>query len=156
MSVISIELDARVRARIGGNVSAAGPREACGLLAGYVEAGCVRVRRALPCRNVAPAEARGHRFEIDPRAVLNVRRALRPTGQSIVGFYHSHPDGSLRPSLTDMEYLCLWPDTVWLIVSGRAGSAGDMRAWWLDASPVGAARELSFTNGTPSNGIGCT
>jgi proteasome lid subunit RPN8/RPN11 len=102
----------------------------------------VRVSRALPCPNVAAPEERTHRFVIDPRAVLNVRRSLRNTKETIVGFYHSHPDVAAEPSRTDMEYIRLWPETVWLIVPVDAGSAGEPRAWWLDEVDDPAAREL--------------
>ena len=103
----------------------------------------VRVTRALPCPNVAPREEQAHFFALDPRAVVNVRRSLRNTAESIVGFYHSHPDAAAQPSAADMEYIRLWPETVWLIVPVAAGEPGEPRAWWLDE-----AAAVARTGGT--------
>ena len=119
------------------------PEEACGLLVGRVEAERVLVTRAVPCPNQAPAGERHHRFSIDPRAVLNVRRTLRGSAESIVGFYHSHPDGRAVPSVLDLEHMRLWPETVWLIVPMEDQEAHPGRAWWLDAGET-EVRELSI------------
>ncbi|HEY8483367.1 MAG TPA: M67 family metallopeptidase [Longimicrobiales bacterium] len=118
------------------------PLEGCGLLVGRREGEELRVTRVLPCPNVAKAEERAHRFVIDPRAVLNVERRLRGTVESIVGFYHSHPDAEARPSKTDMEYVRLWPRTAWLIATVEGGEARPPRAWWLDGPEGAAPREL--------------
>jgi proteasome lid subunit RPN8/RPN11 len=108
------------------------PLEGCGLLIGRIEAEQVVVTRVLACPNVAPAEERGHRFQIDPRVVINVRRSLRGRSESIVGFFHSHPDAEAEPSRTDLEYLRLWPETLWLIVPVHEGTPAEPRGWWLD------------------------
>jgi proteasome lid subunit RPN8/RPN11 len=118
------------------------PFEGCGLLIGYLGEDGVRVTRSLACPNVAEKSLQTHRFVIDPRAVLNVRRSLRGTAETIVGFYHSHPDSPAAPSSTDMEFIRLWPETVWLIVPVRGGEAGEPRAWWLDDVEAPSAREL--------------
>jgi proteasome lid subunit RPN8/RPN11 len=146
--VTSVELDARVHERILEHVRAVPAEEACGILVGRVEADFVRVRRALPCSNDAPPAERGRRFAIDPRAVLNVQRELRGSEQAIVGFYHSHPDGSAEPSRTDLDYIRLWPDTAWLIVGADAARPTGTRAWWLDSNAGPHPRELRIT-GTP-------
>ena len=119
------------------------PEEACVLLVGRVEDDEVRVTRAVPCPNQAPEGERHHRFSIDPRAVLNVRRTLRGSGEAIVGFYHSHPDGRAVPSVLDLEHIRLWPETVWLIVPMVDEEAHPARAWWLDAGET-EVRELSI------------
>ena len=133
-----------VRDAVRGHAGRTFPQEACGLLIGRVEPEGVLVTRAVPCPNQAPVDERHHRFSIDPRAVLNVRRTLRGTPESIVGFYHSHPDGRAVPSVLDLEHIRLWPETVWLIVpmlDGHAQAPG--RAWWLDEGET-EVRELSI------------
>lgn len=117
------------------------PSEACGILVGVAGPTTVRVTRVLPCRNSAPAELRGTRFEIDPRVVLKVRRALRQSGEAIVGFFHSHPNGAPGLSPHDMEFARWWPATVWLVLPVRSGAVIDEAAWWLD-TPESAARRL--------------
>ena len=105
---------------VAGHAEAAYPAECCGLLVGAAEgAHAWRVRRVVPSRNLAPADRRD-RFEIDPALHLDLQRELRGTGESIVGVYHSHPDGATAPSATDLE--SAWqPGLVWLIAAVRGG-----------------------------------
>jgi proteasome lid subunit RPN8/RPN11 len=72
-----------------------------------------------------------------------VRRSLRGSQESVIGFFHSHPDCAAAPSATDMEYIRLWPETVWLIVPVFGGEATQPRAWWLDDVEETHARELA-------------
>lgn len=138
-----VVLGGPVRDAIRAHADRAYPHEACGLLIGRVEAEGVLVTRSVVCPNQAPVEDRHHRFAIDPRAVLNVRRTLRGTSESIVGFYHSHPDGRAVPSVLDLEHIRLWPETVWLIVPMIGDEAHPARAWWLDAGEE-EVRELEI------------
>lgn len=132
-----------VRDALAGHAGRAFPHEACGMLIGRIEAQGVLVTRSVPCPNVAPVEERRHRFTIDPRAVINVRRTLRGTSDSIVGFYHSHTDGRAVPSVLDLEHIRLWPETVWLIVPEGSDREHPVRAWWLDAGET-EVRELAY------------
>lgn len=118
------------------------PHEACGLLVGRVESEAVLITRSVPCQNQASVEERHHRFTIDPRAVINVRRTLRGTPESIVGFYHSHTDGRAVPSALDLDHIRLWPETVWLILPEGGQAPAAPRAWWLDAGEQ-EVRELA-------------
>lgn len=104
--------------------------------------GRLRATKAVPCPNVAPPRERRERFIIDPRAVLNIRRAVRATDRSIIGFYHSHPDAQARLSATDMEYVRLWPETVWIIVPVQRTGPQSPRAWWLEDAEGAVPREL--------------
>ncbi|MSR22428.1 MAG: M67 family peptidase [Gemmatimonadetes bacterium] len=121
----------------------ASPDEACGLLVGRVEEARVRVLRAVPCTNEAPADRRSTRFTIDPRRVIEEERALRGSGEGIVGFYHSHPAGQPVPSSVDRGYMEFWPEVLWLIV-GVGGADGDaaLRAWGWDPGAPESPREL--------------
>jgi proteasome lid subunit RPN8/RPN11 len=110
------------RARAG----AAGdpPVEVCGVLDG--ERGDPdRVRRAHPVENVA-ADPRT-RYELDPEATLATLAAVEDRGFDVVGFYHSHPEGSAAPSAVDRE-AAAWPDRVHVIV-GLGGDGPELRAW---------------------------
>ena len=135
-------LPAAVRDGIAAHAAATWPEEACGILIGPAAAGPadLRVERSLACANIAPADERRRRFEIDPRAVIETQRRLRDTGSGILGFYHSHPDAAALPSPTDLPFFRLWPHTVWLILEVRDGrTTAAPRAWWLEPdadSPV--------------------
>lgn len=127
------------------------PHEACGLLVGRIDPDGVVITRAVPAPNQAPIEERHNRFSIDPRAVINVRRTLRGTPESIVGFYHSHTNGRAIPSALDLEFIRLWPETVWLIVPEGAPEERPARAWWLDLDQE-EVRELPLRAAQLSSG----
>ena len=141
--VDQVVVGGQVRDALRDHAERAFPHEACGLLIGRVDENGVVVTRALPCPNQAPFEERHHRFSIDPRAVINVRRSLRGTPESIMGFYHSHTDGRAVPSVLDLEHIRLWPETVWVIVPEGSEFEQPVRAWWLDAGEQ-EVRELPY------------
>lgn len=119
------------------------PEEACGLLLGRRGPGGVAVTRSVPCPNDAPRESRAHRFEIDPRRVIEWERAVRGSSEEVVGFYHSHPEGDPIPSKVDLTYMALWPDAVWVIVGAAREVGGSVvRAWELGPASPPAAREI--------------
>ncbi|HEX6926574.1 MAG TPA: M67 family metallopeptidase [Longimicrobiaceae bacterium] len=141
--VSQVVVSGPVRDSLRAHATRAYPEEACGLLIGRIEAEEVLITRAVPCPNQAPLAERHHRFSIDPRAVINVRRTLRGSPESVVGFYHSHTNGRAVPSALDVTHIRLWPETVWVIVpeGGEPGAAP--RAWWLDEREA-EVRELTI------------
>ncbi len=107
---------------------AAYPEEACGLLVGRSEpGGACRVSAVEASANVAEPP-RTRRFEVDPKLRLRLARELREGPDSIVGVYHSHPNGSAAPSETDISMI-FEPDMVWLITAVADGRAGATRAY---------------------------
>jgi len=84
------------------------PRECCGILLGDGRA----IRAAAPARNLA---ASATRYLIDPEDHIRIRRDARGRGLAVVGFYHSHPNGTPAPSATDLAEAS-YDDCVWLIV----------------------------------------
>jgi len=107
-------------AEIAALAEAAFPAECCGLLVGSGKR-VVRVSRLVAAANLRRDET-PDRFELDPLTRFEVERSLRGTAHRIVGHWHSHPDGSARPSTTDLAHA--WePDLIWLI----AGVAADPR-----------------------------
>ena len=93
--------------------------EVCGLLFGSA----AQIDAAKRCDNVAMRPA--DHFEIDPSALIAAHRNARLGGPSIVGCYHSHPAGTVFPSLTDAHSAA--PDgSLWLILGD--GEVGLWRA----------------------------
>lgn len=86
------------------------PRECCGILLGDG----MRINALQPAANVHPSPET--HFEIDPQALINAHRAAREGGAEVLGYYHSHPSGSAKPSQTD-----------------RAMAAGDGKVWAIVA-----------------------
>jgi proteasome lid subunit RPN8/RPN11 len=80
------------------------PEECCGLLIGTMRCGRIRVMRIVQAENVAPAVSRRRRFEIDSAALIAAQRELRAARgrERVVGYFHSHPSGPLKPSAADL------------------------------------------------------
>jgi proteasome lid subunit RPN8/RPN11 len=89
------------------------PRECCGLLVGTAG----RVTAAVPMRNLARGRTR---YRVDPAGHIALQRVLRviEPKASILGVYHSHPNGPATPSETDIAE-ALYPDWIHVIVGLR-------------------------------------
>jgi proteasome lid subunit RPN8/RPN11 len=95
---------------------AAVPQEVCGILFG--RDGKVSTYRA--AANVADNPLR--HFEIDPAILIAAERDARDGGEPILGYYHSHPGGIVKPSMTDAGSAA--PDgRLWLILNGQDAAA---------------------------------
>lgn len=95
---------------------AAAPQEACGILFGRTD----RVSGYRATKNVADDPIR--HFEIDPATLIAAEREGRGGGEPILGYYHSHPAGTVEPSTTDASSAA--PDgRVWLILNGQDAAA---------------------------------
>ncbi|MCC9622662.1 M67 family metallopeptidase [Thalassospira sp. MA62] len=90
------------------------PHEACGLLIAAKSAPDTIIDIVI-ADNVAndPASA----FEIDPNCLIEAHLTARARQQEIVGCFHSHPDGSVRPSMTDRDQ-ATQHGFLWMIVGG--------------------------------------
>jgi len=111
------------------------PREGCGFLVGRTETrpGAHRwiVERVVESENLAPSDRRD-RFEVDFRLRLALQKELRGSGRTIIGIYHSHPDGRARPSGVDLDHA--WePGLLWVITAVPKGCAGKTTAHVLNA-----------------------
>ena len=104
---------------------AAFPREACALLVGDQN---LRVREIVPAANVSTDPER--EFELDPAVHIAVLRKLRESGgtNSIIGHWHSHPNGRDEPSAKDAA-MASDPGLVWLITAVHDGRALPLRAF---------------------------
>ena len=101
------------------------PEEVVGVLAGERGADRSVVARTLGADNAADApEAR---YEIAPGEELELLERVDDAGQDVVGFYHSHPDGPLAPSVVDAR-LAAWRGYSYLIVS-LAGDEPVVGSW---------------------------
>jgi len=113
-----IEISREHVARIEALARAAFPYECCGLLIGVTEGegdSVIRVTRVAESRNLAAPERRD-RFEIDPALQFSLLREMRDGEESIVGVYHSHPNGCPSPSPRDLED-ARDPSLIWLITA---------------------------------------
>ncbi len=114
-----VELTSGVTATLLEEAARAHPRECCGLLLGQG----ARVEQVVPALNVHAEPL--HQFEIDPQTLISAHRAARSGGPQVVGYYHSHPNDSAEPSLTDLAGAS-GDGLIWAIIAGEAVS------WWRD------------------------
>lgn len=111
----ALRIAAHDLAAIGEAARNALPRECCGLLLGREVEDGWRVTEIVASPNVAPAD-RHDRFEIDPNVLIAVQKRLRDEGGTMIGIYHSHPNGRPTPSQTDLAQA--WQTgKVWLIAA---------------------------------------
>ncbi|NVK19124.1 MAG: M67 family metallopeptidase [Methylocystaceae bacterium] len=88
---------------------AAFPEECCGLIVGHTDC----VERLLPSNNISKGD-KTKTFEIDPAVRFQL---IRETGErSMMGFYHSHPNGVPFPSDTD-KAMVYEPELIWVIAT---------------------------------------
>ena len=119
---MNIAIASSVVTAIVDHARAAAPNEACGILFGETGSDASRITSAEPAANVAAHPTRA--FEIDPAALLRAHREARGQGRTVVGWYHSHPNGIARPSAADAAR-AVEDGKLWLIAGvGEGATAG--------------------------------
>lgn len=111
---MKLVLPAELKARLEDEAEAALPNECCGLLIGGRTDSVIQVQELVPSENLAADPAQT--FEVDMRLRLRLQKELRDTDMSVIGHYHSHPNGRVGLSATDKSLA--WEDQmVWLIIA---------------------------------------
>ena len=100
------------------------PVEACAILFGQLTENEAKVEKVVVTQNRLGSNTR---FEVDPEEVAVAVTEADKEGLEFVGLFHSHPAPAV-PSVIDKEFMRLWPDTVWLILSSTDGT---MKAYKL-------------------------
>lgn len=86
---------------------------------------------------------RKHEYRVAPLVILEAQRQAREDGLEIVGYYHSHPSGSARPSALDRRNA--WPDTWYVILGMRGSKLAEVKSWRLGGGDAEFAEEtLNF------------
>lgn len=132
---VALVLSAHLRDQLARHAETAYPDEACGALLGHADGSTSPiVTRAIPLSNSEPPGGDG--YQISPAQLCE----LHPDGDAregrLVGFYHSHPDRTPRPSRRDLQNGL--PGLVYAAVSVRSGRAGARTAWLIDSSDQAA------------------
>jgi proteasome lid subunit RPN8/RPN11 len=131
-----LELPDTVSSAIRDHGARAYPDECCGALLGD-ESG--QVVEALELSNTTSLERR-RRFLIGPDEYRTAEARANEIGQTLIGFYHSHPNHPAIPSAFDLEHA--WPNMRYLIVSVRGGRPEEARTWRLRADRTGFDEEI--------------
>jgi proteasome lid subunit RPN8/RPN11 len=101
--------------------------EVCGLLGGVGE----EVTRVIPVENVLHSP---FRYRMEPRAQVQAMRAIEDERLSLVGIYHSHPEGPRGLSIQDREEAA-YSEAAYLVWS-PAGDDWECRAYRLEGEAV--------------------
>lgn len=97
----SMVLPSQTRARLLEVARSSLPNEACGYIAGLIDAhGQREARFVWPVRNAAQSPVR---FALDGQEMIDAEVEIERKGLSIVGIFHSHPTSPPRPSSSDLD-----------------------------------------------------
>jgi len=108
--------------------------ECCGLLAGRDGI----ITTLLPVANALGSPTA---YQIAPRELFRVFRAMREAGLDHLGIYHSHPTTANAPSPRDIE-LAFYPEAAYFILSPQPDARRPVRAYRMQN---GHAAELVVT-----------
>jgi len=97
------------------------PHECCGILLGTVHEGQRVVTMTVTCENMR-LDSPVNRYSIDPQRIIAALKLARNRAESVVGFYHSHPDAGACFSSTDLEE-AHWFDCSYVITAVDRGRA---------------------------------
>ena len=114
------------------------PHECCGVILGNLVDVHRVVTLTVPCENMR-RDTPASRYSINPEQVIAAVKLARRRGESIIGFYHSHPDHPARYSATDLEE-AHWFDSSYLITSVEHGRATATNSYVL----LGAEDQKQF------------
>jgi proteasome lid subunit RPN8/RPN11 len=99
--------------QVAAEARAAFPLECCGLIEGTRSGVRAEALTLHPSTNQVTAP---DRFAIDPQLQFALLRCLRGSGRSVIGCYHSHPNGRPEPSKRDLVS-AFEVDFLWLILA---------------------------------------
>ena len=94
------------------------PIEACAMLFGKTTEKEAFVTRIEVAPNILRSSVR---FEIEPQKVAQTFKEAEEAGLEFIGVFHSHP-APAKPSAIDLQYMRLWGNAVWLILSSTEGN----------------------------------
>ncbi len=127
----ALQINAELFAGISAHASAETPNECCGILLGLATAAAISVSTFLPTANSEPADP-AHRHSIAPADLILAQKNARLSGLSIIGFYHSHPEGPAQWSQADLDG-AHWPGCAYLILGMKHGRVEAFNAFLLVA-----------------------
>ena len=143
---MSIHIDQAVLESLQRHAVREYPDECCGILIGLRQDQQVHVTRVVEAKNIAE-ERRGQRYQIDWKTLFSTLRAVRNQPEDFVGFYHSHPDGSVSPSERDRERA--WINFSYVILTMVDGRCADVTGWRIPVEGASFDRE----DLTPPSGV---
>lgn len=122
------------------------PVECCGVMVGRVIGPDIHVHRVTRGQNIARGD-RCRSYQLDWQTLFGTIRQSRRFEAQIVGFYHSHPNGSDRPSKSDLALA--WDGGLYVILRAPYEGVPAISAWRTTGSR--AVRLGLSLQGTPAS-----
>jgi proteasome lid subunit RPN8/RPN11 len=104
------------------------PNECCGVLIGRPGV----FERVIPIASIPPSP---DSYYMSPEEQIEIFTELGKSGESLLGIYHSHPEGPPCPSGTDIR-LAFHPDAIYIIVSLKNKKKPEVRAFRIEKQVV--------------------
>ena len=114
------------------------PHESCGIILGNLVEGERTVTMTVPCENTRH-DSPGDRYKIHPEQLVAALKLARSRQETVVGFYHSHPDHPSQYSSTDLTE-AHWFGCSYVITSVERGHAATTDSYML----VGREEQKKF------------
>ena len=96
------------------------------------------MNHAVDGRNIASGDLR-RSYQLDWPTLFATISACREAGDEIVGFYHSHPNGSCEPSQRDLD--AAWIEHSYLILGAPYHDVASAASWRVSENSDGFAQE---------------
>jgi proteasome lid subunit RPN8/RPN11 len=103
------------------------PYECCGVLVGKLEGEGKIVSEVCQTTNVVAGERKDW-FNIEPKELMKIFQRVAEEEKEVLGFYHSHPNGSPNPSQSDLEHVS-WSFYSYVIVSLDNMGKAEIKSW---------------------------
>ncbi len=103
------------------------PKECCGVVVGKPNEAFVCYTE--PLRNIEKNHPEKN-FKVDPQEQLVLQKKGIEEGLGVLGYYHSHPDGTPRPSRTDLEMA--WENLIYVIIAVNKDKETSVNIYELD------------------------
>jgi proteasome lid subunit RPN8/RPN11 len=107
------------------------PHESCGIILGSLVEGERTVTMTVPCENTR-RDSPGDRYKIHPEQLVAGLKLARSRQETVLGFYHSHPDHPSQYSSTDLTE-AHWFGCSYVITSVERGHAATTDSYMLVA-----------------------
>jgi proteasome lid subunit RPN8/RPN11 len=122
------------------------PRETCGLIGGLRQGSVDQAVEIIPVPNTASDLENAYRM--DEHTLAAALTGLEKRGLTLVGIYHSHPQGDPVPSHRDIREAA-YPDTAYLII-GMKGDDPRLAAWMINYDGTVEHVELHISPAPPA------
>lgn len=116
--------------------------EACGFFFGNVDAENRTITKSFEVINVSTHDKQSS-FEISAHDYLKAESLSNKENITLLGVYHSHPDGTAMPS--ERDKISAQPNFIYIVVSMIKNRFAGMRAWQINRQSAFEEEKILYT-----------